>query len=339
MNRVNWISLGCGVALILFLALFSSFSPLYIGDEEAVTTRTERTTAPTGLSTGSSTLFASPGAKSRIRGSIVPKEAPPLSPNLTVSLAKLQSALVNITCSVTEARGLFLVSGTGVFIDSRGIVLTNAHVAQFLLESNDMESSCVIRTGSPATAAYTAKALYVSKAWLKNYPGTALSGTPSGTGEYDFALLAITGSSTPLPLPSSFPSVSLQESTPQKGQRVAVGSYGAQGMSAEQVRYGLYPTLAFGSIEDVFSFKKTTDLSAIDLIRLGENRAAQSGSSGGGIMDEDGNLIALITTSAPGKNVSAITARHIYQSFRKEAAVDLETYLSENLPRLLAQVR
>ena len=66
-----------------------------------------------------------------------------------------RAALVNILC--TSRGSVRPISGSGVIIDSRGVILTNAHVAQYVLlaENPAINLSCVIRTGSPAAASKT----------------------------------------------------------------------------------------------------------------------------------------------------------------------------------------
>src|SRR5262249_40009122 len=59
-----------------------------------------------------------------------------------------RSALVNILC-MPQSGALQPISGSGVFIDPRGVILTNAHVAQYVLlsESAQINLNCMIRTG------------------------------------------------------------------------------------------------------------------------------------------------------------------------------------------------
>lgn len=334
MKRIDFAALAGALAILLFITFFSTEGFLASQlDGDGVSS----TTSPSGQITGARAILASLAAKNRNKHG-TSTTTPPSSKkastrsseeDLTLALGKLSKSLVNIVCDINTPSGQFLTSGSGVVIDSRGIILTNAHVAQFLLlTSGPKTTSCSIRTGSPASVAYTAELVYISASWIKAHPGTALSGAPTGTGENDFALLAITGSRTSTPPPSSFPAITLTETSVKAGQEAALASYGAQGLNAEQVTQSLYPTLAFGSIKDVFAFRQTFDLTAVDLITLGANSAAQAGSSGGGVASDRGALIGLITTSRPGKNVSAITARHIERSFRADTGIDLATYLS-----------
>ncbi len=347
MKRQDLAALGGALVLVIFVAVFSSNGLLYEYSERSI----ESTTSPadSGHASGARSILASLAAKARqhkastassTRSTPADKKDKPArsSEDLTLSLSKLNKALVNVICDIHTPAGEFLTSGSGVIIDPRGIILTNAHVAQFLLLTKGPATTrCSIRTGSPASASYDAQLIYISDPWIRAHPGTALSGSPSGTGENDFALLMISGSRTDTPLPPSFPFMPLTETTLAIGREAVLASYGAQGLNAEQVRRSLYPTLAFASIKDVFAFRQTFDLTAIDLIALGANSAAQAGSSGGGVADGKGQLAGLITTSKPGSNVSAITAGHIKRSFRADTGTELARYLSDRTGTELIQ--
>lgn len=253
------------------------------------------------------------------------------SRKLALALGRLRTSLVNIIC-VTDTPKLHSVSGTGTLFDSRGLVLTNAHIAQlFLLKDTLPEGDiqCVIRTGSPARPSYTATLVYISESWLRANPTTLLEQTPRGTGEDDIAVLAITGSTSGGSLPSYFSFVPLSSKEPFLDQEVSIGSYAAQMLSTAQVTSSLYPTLVFGSIEDNFTFTDTT----FDLMSLGGSAAAQNGSSGGGVVNTDGELIGLITTSSTkgslfSRDLRAITSGHIRRSFSADTGLSFDSYFA-----------
>ena len=78
-----------------------------------------------------------------------PYDAEPQSTDAVNQEAR--AALVNILCE-TSSGSLHPVSGSGVIIDPRGVILTNAHVAQYVLLASqpNVGLTCMIRTGSPA---------------------------------------------------------------------------------------------------------------------------------------------------------------------------------------------
>ncbi len=252
---------------------------------------------------------------------------------LSKSAARLRAALVNIICTTSLGSTLRSISGSGVIISSRGVVLTNAHIGQYMLLKdypNKGSTSCTVRMGSPAKNAYTAKLMFISTKWITKNPTTLLQYSPSGTGEYDIALLAITKSLTKTPLPSSFPFVPLAEKYPAVNNPIVIGSYAAQFLTTNEIKYYLYPTIAYGNIKKVFTFGTNT----IDLVSLGGTAAAQEGSSGGGIIDTNGNLTGTITTSTTQGNTDtrdlhAITAKYIRRDYEKETGTSLQIALSE----------
>lgn len=254
-----------------------------------------------------------------------------------LAMEKVRSALVNILCTSNNPR-IQPASGSGVFIDDRGIILTAAHIGQYFLlaEAESAPVSCVIRSGSPARTKYLAKPLYISKSWITKNPTVLLEQRATGTGEHDFALLTVTESATATPLPLSFKALSFSRKSTGISSPVIIGSYGAQFISSTEVVSSLFPTLLEGSVKDVYTFGRNT----IDVLALGGSEAAQLGSSGGPIADADGNLAGLITTSTIDgpiheRNVSAITLRHIRSSFAADTRADLDSFLMAGDPEAL----
>lgn len=244
--------------------------------------------------------------------------------------APLKRTLVNILCTSHKAplRG---TSGSGVLIDSEGIILTVAHVAQSELLSETLGEgviSCVVRTGDPARNAYKAKVIYISEPWLRKNATTLISSQPMGTGENDFALLAIVGSANGASLPSSYPYVSLSNTASTVGEDVGVGGYAAQYLTSTQVRTALSPTFVKGSISNIYTFHSTSE----DVLAILGGKAAQEGSSGGGVVNTSGRLIGLITTSEISgdfatRHLRVITPTHIRSSFESDMNQTFSGYI------------
>lgn len=267
---------------------------------------------------------------SEVPAVIVPPVVAEQSSTLESVLPKMRSVVVNILClppAGTSGRG---ISGSGVIIDSRGIIITAAHVGQFLLLQDAQPNyDCVIRTGSPATKAYTAEVVYLSPSWIAKNPQTITTKDPTGTGEDDFALLAITGSATSAPLPSSFPSLPLSSDEPTVGEPVVIGSYGAEFLDSAHIRSSLFPTLVYSTVKERYTFGTNT----IDILSLGGSAAAQEGSSGGGAANENGKIIGVITTSSSGSDIAArdlhaVTVNHIRRSFMADRGETIDSYVS-----------
>jgi hypothetical protein len=181
--RNKGILAGVGVALLLALFVVRhhemSISKLtsQSGSNVAATLEGSKTAA-TASSTTTSTLSqttstSSPTAKKVAVKAIDP--APPSTPpsviaarSLDAAGANLLKSSVNIVCVSADSR-IPSISGSGVIIDSRGIILTAAHVAQLFLLQDYLGSDkvgCLIRTGSPARRAYLAEPIYVSPTWV-----------------------------------------------------------------------------------------------------------------------------------------------------------------------------
>ncbi len=268
----------------------------------------------------------------------------------------LRSSLVNILCT-TKAGGSFRpISGSGVIIDTRGIILTNAHVAQFFLLKDYPYAdnvNCVIRTGSPASTKYNARLLYIPETWVKENASQFKSPEATGTGENDYAFLIITSTTSGSPLPSKFPAVSISLDQPAKGDKAVSAAYPAQFLGGTTIQLNLFATSAVTPIEDVYTFNTGT----IDVLAIGSTVVSQSGSSGGGVARvQDGALVGIITTATEGsstatRNLRAITLAHIdrsLQSFGKgglvsfllngdlqQKADDFNTIIAPNLTKLL----
>ena len=248
---------------------------------------------------------------------------------LDAAASTLRTALVNIICYVPVGSGLHSISASGIFIDPKGIILTNAHVAQYFLLA-DRGANCTIRRGSPATNSYEAKLIFISPAWLNANSTILTIANPSGTGEYDYALLAVTKSATTNSLPSSFPFIPLATIPPHTGTPVVIATYGAQFLESSQVQSGLFPTVVFGSVKDIFTFATNT----IDVLALGGSAAAQEGSSGGGVAGASSELVGTITTSTvlgstDTRSLDAITASYIRADYASENGQALDLLLAE----------
>ncbi|MFA6279022.1 MAG: serine protease [Candidatus Paceibacterota bacterium] len=258
-----------------------------------------------------------------------PPSAAAINAALDVSASALRSALVNIICYAPAGGTIRSISGSGIIVDPKGIILTNAHIAQYFLLA-DRGVSCTIRSGSPAADRYKAALIYISPTWLQVNPNVLTKTTPGGTGEYDFALLAISKSVTTNPLPSSFPYVPLATMPPTTGTPIVIASYGAQFLAPDQIASNLSPTIVFGSVKDVFTFGTNT----IDVLALGGSVAAQEGSSGGGVADVSGDLVATITTSTISgatdtRSLNSITSSYIRAEYATETGQPLDLLLEK----------
>jgi len=271
--------------------------------------------------------------------------APPPAQNSTVIIPnwdnvneRTRKATINIICT-SVAGGLFNpISGSGAVIDPRGVILVNAHLAQYLLlkdyPSKD-SIECVGRIGSPAVPRYRLTLLYFPKKWADDHYKEILEQSPLGTGENDYALMLITSTTDPSgTLPSEFPFLETAsiESEAVIGHPVIISAYPAGFLGGTLIQTSLFLSSAPANIQDVYTFTEDT----IDLLSLGGSVVAQQGSSGGAVVTGEGKLAGIIVTSsqAPSTNerdLNAITLSHINRSLKKETGFDLREFLSQDI--------
>ncbi len=249
---------------------------------------------------------------------------------LASAAAILRGALVNIICYAKPGSPFHSISASGVIITSSGVILTNAHVAQYFLLKNK-GVVCTVRTGSPAADAYVAELEYIPRNWLQANGGVLFEAEPSGTGEYDYALLAITASASSNPLPTSFPHISLSTTAEVAGTPIVIATYGAQFLTTAQVQQNLFPTVVYGSVKAVYTFVAHS----IDVLALGGTAAAQEGSSGGGVAIASGELVGTITTSTvtgstATRELNAISSAYIRADYASTVGEPLDFLLARS---------
>ena len=248
-----------------------------------------------------------------------------------------RSALVNILC--TSNGTIRPISGSGVIIDPRGVILTNAHVAQYVLlsQSESVNLSCTVRTGSPAHAVWKAGVLYIPEVWVNAHVNDLNSSQAiTGTGEHDYALLYISENADGTPLPSSQSGFSYlptdtREAIAFLGDEVIVAGYPAEflGVAAE---HSLYQLASITKIKQLLTFGS----GSVDLISLGSVIEAQSGSSGGAITNPWGYMVGVITTTSAGATISerdlrALTLSYVSRDMQVQTGSSLDAFLDSDL--------
>lgn len=289
--------------------------------------------------------------------SIIPPLPKPTEPPPVVSVVEpdwnkineqTRAALANILCVSKNGDVFQPLSGSGVFIDPRGVILTNAHVAQYLLltggEASDEKSNlldCTVRVGNPAVNRYNAAVLFISPKWIADNAKNLLEESPKENGEHDYALLIVTGmTNQDTELPFSFPFISLREpllNVDTKDTFLAAG-YPAGFLGGIAVQRELYSVSSFATVQSRYTFVENT----LDVVGLGGNLLAQKGSSGGAVVDSAGALAGLIVTATVEgatntRDVRALTADYIARVFKEEAGFPLYELKNANLTSLLKQ--
>ena len=244
-----------------------------------------------------------------------------------------RAALVNIFCQTTGGP-IRPISGSGVIIDPRGVILTNAHIAQYVLLSEDSASklTCSVRTGSPARATWQAAVLYIPDVWVDLHANELNNRNPLSTGEHDYALLAITKTVDGDPLPSDgFPYLPMdtRERIAFTDDSVLVGSYPAEFIAPSAAENSLLPSLSQSAVAQLLTF--TTG--SVDLISVNDVREAQSGSSGGAVVNAWARLVGLLVTTSDATTTANRTLHALTLSYVDR---DMETHVGKNLSTFLA---
>ncbi len=264
----------------------------------------------------------------------VPATQPTYLPTETVNTT-LRESLVNILCTSQNGGYFNAISGSGVLVSKKGVILTNAHVAQYFLLHNYKPNTidCLIRTGSPAVAKYHATLAYLPPAWIQTNAQQIKSAEATGTGEDDYAFLYVTSSLDGSPLPSQFPNITLALDTASESDPVVIASYPAQFLGGASIQTSLYASSAVSGVKKLYTFASTTG--PVDAVSVGSPINAQAGSSGGGVARlMDGALFAIVTTATAGtttqnRELRAVTLSHIDRSLALYGKGGLVPFLTE----------
>ena len=249
------------------------------------------------------------------------------------------SSIVNIFCTFTTAQSIRTTTGTGFFIDKEGIIMTNAHIAQFLLlEKTDSfgDAKCTVRIGSPAVARYEADLLYISPTWVQENAALIDDASPMGTGERDYALLYISGDVEGWPLPAEFPALPFDSDllpTSVRESKVVAAGYPATDLLRQGSGTDLFGKTAATSISELYTFGSNY----ADVFSIRGSVVGAQGSSGGPIVNEDGAVIGMIATRGDDEvdgegSLRAITLSHINRSMKEESGFTLEENLGGDVP-------
>ncbi len=259
---------------------------------------------------------------------------------------KTRASLVNILCTTKRGGSFEPLSGSGVIIDPRGVIVTNAHVAEFfLLEDYQTEDNidCVIRMGSPARPLYKASLLNISEKWVRETASSINNNERTGTGENDYALLLISENvgGEPIRENTVFPYLSINtDFSAQKNHPIFLAGYPAEFLGGIIIQKDLWPVSSSVEVQTSYYFDEEGKEKA-DVLGLGGSVIAQSGASGGAVVDSyTGELVGVVVTTSEAKttkdrNLNAITLNHISRAMAKATGRGLKDFLRLDLKKEL----
>ncbi len=247
-------------------------------------------------------------------------------------------ALVNLFCTFTTPTTIRTTTGTGFFVHSDGVIITNAHVAQFLLIGATEalgKSECIIRQGTPATAKFRAELLYIPPTWVQQNAAMIDDVAPTGTGERDYALLYVSETLDGSPLPAVLPALAIDsELLPRtiKGKEVSATGYPASDLIRNGPNTPLLSVSATTTISELYTFNSNY----ADVFSIHGSKVGAEGSSGGPIVNKEGKVIGMIVTrgddSVDGQgSLRAITMSHIHRTILEETGFSLDKNITGNL--------
>lgn len=259
-------------------------------------------------------------------------EAPEPAPSLS-------EAVVNLHCSQEVNDNRREISGTGFLISDTGVVLTNAHMAQFLLLEQASvfgEVECVIRSGANVGAEHSVELLYISPRWIIDHADLINDPAPRGTGENDFALLYIDELGEAELSSLELASLSVDTALLSKDicdETVILAGY--PGLhNRDEDSYQNARQLATTTVAEVYTFGS----GHIDLFTLNGSSLGEQGASGGPVLNAAGKVIGVISTRANDEefgegSLRAISLSYIDRTIRDETNFSLHSTISGDLDR------
>ena len=252
---------------------------------------------------------------------------------LNISRIGNKDSVVNIRCENKINNTLKVITGSGVFISSSGLILTAAHVAAPVYSSqNDGKYSCYVRTGDTAQGNFPIKLIFIDKTWLNKYYDL-FDKSYVETGENDIGILQVDANKLSQEQTKQLNNLShslISGNNPNVGDNISIISYPADIYG----KFGVFTTLTkeseHNSIGSVSSFNYSINQS-FDILETNPSSLGQSGASGGGIFDTNGNLIGIISNMIQSdillKNkIRALTTDYINRDVNQSTGNSIYNY-------------
>ncbi len=254
-------------------------------------------------------------------------------PKIDINQTNTDDSVVNIRCENKSGNKIKVITGSGTLISKTGVILTAAHVAAPVYASELGQSyNCFARIKNPASEQFPVKTIFINPKWISDH-FHEFEKSYSESGEHDFAFLKIdtTNKSFSNKKQSekinlinkinviSRSGISLNSINP--GDRINIIAYPASVYEKYGVSTALYRKNESNQIDSILTSSNPSY--GKYLIETKNSSLGQSGASGGGIFDTNGNIIAVISNSVPSETsltqtkIRAVLLSYINESLKQ----------------------
>lgn len=227
--------------------------------------------------------------------------------------SRFSKAVIQIYCSTPQE----LFAASGVVVNERGLVLTNAHVAEIVKKAG--ESNCQARHGNPAASFAKLKLIFEA--------GVALKIADTQVPQRDIAFLQLFDSK------DSFGVAEINTADAAEDETVLTLGYPSeflQGINTESNSNLVFSTLKVDGFVDIDGDKTTAE----GYIFRG-GLALQQGSSGTALINRSGKIVGIIFATTKAETTQdregvGLTVSYIDKIMRLETGLGLSQFISSH---------